>query len=173
MSYTFAEKKRLRKSFAKRVSVLPVPYLLTTQIESFREFIQEGVPMEARQDVGLQAAFKSIFPISSHSGNARLEYVSYQLGTPVFDIVECQQRGLNFGESSKVRPATSTSWLPTLWTIRRSTACFLFTMQNMFKGSCPITVCKELSGTCSWTVPQGFTQRPSASTTSTPHALIR
>jgi len=70
MNYTFAEKKRLRKSFAKRVSVLPVPYLLTTQIESFREFIQEGVPLENRQDVGLQAAFKSIFPIISHSGNA-------------------------------------------------------------------------------------------------------
>jgi DNA-directed RNA polymerase subunit beta len=103
MSYTFAEKKRLRKSFAKRVSVLPVPYLLTTQIESFREFIQEGVPVEARKDVGLQAAFKSIFPIVSHSGNARLEYVSYQLGTPVFDIVECQQRGLTYAASLRAR----------------------------------------------------------------------
>ncbi|MEW5770682.1 MAG: DNA-directed RNA polymerase subunit beta [Pseudomonadota bacterium] len=103
MTYTFAEKKRLRKSFAKRVSVLPVPYLLTTQIESFREFIQEGVPMESRQDVGLEAAFKSIFPIISHSGNARLEYVSYQLGTPVFDIVECQQRGLTFAASLRAR----------------------------------------------------------------------
>ncbi|HNQ03379.1 MAG TPA: DNA-directed RNA polymerase subunit beta [Thiobacillaceae bacterium] len=103
MNYTFAEKKRLRKSFAKRVSVLPVPYLLTTQIESFRGFIQEGVPVEARQDVGLQAAFKSIFPISSHSGNARLEYVSYQLGTPVFDIVECQQRGLTYAASLRAR----------------------------------------------------------------------
>ncbi len=103
MSYTFAEKKRLRKSFAKRVSVLPVPYLLTTQIESFMEFIQEGVPMEARVDVGLQAAFKSIFPIVSHSGNARLEFVSYQLGTPVFDIVECQQRGLTYAASLRAR----------------------------------------------------------------------
>ena len=103
MTYTFAEKKRLRKSFAKRVSVQTVPYLLTTQIESFREFLQEGVPMEARKDVGLQAAFTSIFPIVAHSGNARLEYVSYQLGTPVFDIVECQQRGLTYAASVRAR----------------------------------------------------------------------
>ncbi|MBI5329869.1 MAG: DNA-directed RNA polymerase subunit beta [Betaproteobacteria bacterium] len=103
MSYTFAEKKRLRKSFAKRESVLPVPYMLTTQIESFRHYLQEGVTVEARGDVGLQAAFKSIFPISSHSGNARLEFVSYQLGTPVFDIVECQQRGLTFAASVRAR----------------------------------------------------------------------
>jgi DNA-directed RNA polymerase subunit beta len=103
MNYTFAEKKRLRKSFAKRVSVQAVPYLLTTQIESFRAFIQEGVPMEARQNVGLEAAFTSIFPIVAHSGHARLEYVSYNLGTPVFDIVECQQRGLTYAASVRAR----------------------------------------------------------------------
>ncbi len=103
MSYTFAEKKRIRKSFAKRASVLPVPYLLTTQIESYREFLQEDVPAEARREVGLQAAFKSIFPIVSHSGNARLEYVSYSLGQPVFDIVECQQRGLTFAASLRAK----------------------------------------------------------------------
>ncbi len=103
MNYTFAEKKRLRKSFAKRVSVQEVPYLLTTQIESFRHFIQEGVPTEARENVGLEAAFTSIFPIVAHSGHARLEYVSYNLGTPVFDIVECQQRGLTYAASVRAR----------------------------------------------------------------------
>ena len=103
MSYTFAERKRIRKSFAKRASVLPVPYLLTTQIESYREFLQEDVPADQRRDVGLQAAFRSIFPISSHSGNARLEYVSYNLGQPVFDIVECQQRGLTFAASLRAK----------------------------------------------------------------------
>ena len=103
MSYTFAEKKRLRKSFAKRASVLPVPYMLTTQIESFRGFLQEDVTMENRDNVGLQAAFTSIFPIISHSGNARLEFVSYNLGTPVFDIVECQQRGLTYAASVRAR----------------------------------------------------------------------
>ncbi|MBI5938321.1 MAG: DNA-directed RNA polymerase subunit beta [Betaproteobacteria bacterium] len=103
MSYTFAEKKRIRKNFAKRVSVLPVPYLLTTQLESFYEFLQEFVAPDQRKDIGLQAAFKSIFPITSHNGGARLEYVSYVLGQPVFDIVECQQRGLTFAASLRAR----------------------------------------------------------------------
>ncbi|TCS68742.1 DNA-directed RNA polymerase subunit beta [Sulfuritortus calidifontis] len=103
MSYTFAEKKRIRKNFAKRVSVLPVPYLLTTQLESFYEFLQEHTPADQRKDVGLQAAFKSIFPITSHNGGARLEYVSYTLGQPVFDIVECQQRGLTFAASLRAK----------------------------------------------------------------------
>ena len=103
MSYTFAEKKRIRKSFAKRASVLPVPYLLTTQIASYREFLQEDVPADQRRDVGLEAAFRSIFPIVSHSGNARLEYVTYTLGQPVFDIVECQQRGLTYAASLRAK----------------------------------------------------------------------
>jgi len=103
MSYTFAEKKRIRKSFAKRTSVLPVPYLLTTQIQSFHEFLQADTPADARRDAGLQAAFTSIFPIVSHSGNARLDFVSYSLGQPVFDIVECQQRGLTYAASVRAR----------------------------------------------------------------------
>jgi len=103
MSYTFAEKKRIRKSFAKRESVLQVPYLLTTQIQSYFEFLQEEKPAAERRDAGLQAAFSSIFPIVSHSGNARLDFVSYTLGTPVFDIVECQQRGLTFAASLRAK----------------------------------------------------------------------
>ncbi len=103
MSYTFAEKKRIRKSFAKRASVLEVPYLLSMQIDSYREFLQADVPADERRDVGLQAAFKSIFPIVSHSGNARLEFVSYTLGQPVFDIVECQQRGLTYAASLRAK----------------------------------------------------------------------
>ncbi len=94
--YTFTEKKRIRKSFAKRASVLPVPFLLETQLASYRAFLQEGTPMEARKNEGLQAAFTSIFPISSHSGNARLEFVSFSLLPPAFDVVECQQRGLTY-----------------------------------------------------------------------------
>ena len=96
MAYSFTEKKRIRKSFAKRDNVLPVPNLLVTQIESFAAFLQEFTAPEARKNAGLQAAFKSIFPIESHSRNARLEYVSYVLGTPPFDVKECQQRGLTF-----------------------------------------------------------------------------
>ncbi|MHB0917641.1 MAG: DNA-directed RNA polymerase subunit beta [Thiobacillus sp.] len=96
MAYTFTEKKRLRKSFASRTNTLPVPFLLATQLESYRAFLQEGRTREERLNEGLQAAFTSIFPIESHSKNARLEYVSYMLGEPVFDISECQQRGLTY-----------------------------------------------------------------------------
>ena len=97
MSYSFTEKKRIRKSFAKRASVLPVPFLLATQLESYRSFLQADDRPEARGgEQGLQAAFQSIFPITSHSGNARLDFVSYSLATPPFDVKECQQRGLTF-----------------------------------------------------------------------------
>jgi DNA-directed RNA polymerase subunit beta len=96
MAYSFTEKKRIRKSFAKRDSVLQVPYLLATQLQSYAAFLQEHVPPEARKQEGLQAACKSIFPIESHSRNARLDFVSYALGDPPFDVKECQQRGLTF-----------------------------------------------------------------------------
>ncbi len=97
MSYSFTEKKRIRKSFAKRASVLPVPFLLATQLESYRHFLQADQQADVRTgEAGLQAAFQSIFPITSHSGNARLDFVSYSLSTPPFDVKECQQRGLTF-----------------------------------------------------------------------------
>ena len=94
--YSFTEKKRIRKSFAKRASVLEVPFLLETQLDSYRAFLQADTPSTERKNEGLQAAFTSIFPISSHSGNARLEFVGFSLLSPAFDVVECQQRGLTF-----------------------------------------------------------------------------
>ena len=103
MPYSFTEKKRIRKSFAKRASVLQVPYLLATQIESYAAFLQADVPPDARRAQGLQAAFQSVFPISSHSGNARLEFVSYGLGLPPFDQKECQQRGLTFASPLRAK----------------------------------------------------------------------
>src|SRR5512134_2405017 len=103
MSYSFTEKKRIRKSFAKRDSVLKIPFLLATQIESYAAFLQADTPPERRKSEGLQAAFSTIYPISSHSGNARLEFVSYGLGTPPFDVKECQQRGLTFAAPLRAR----------------------------------------------------------------------
>src|SRR3954464_10241376 len=94
--YSFTEKKRIRKSFAKRASVLPVPFLLETQLASYRAFLQADTASDQRKNEGLQAAFTSIFPISSHSGNARLEFVGYSLLSPAFDVTECQQRGLTY-----------------------------------------------------------------------------
>ena len=97
MSYSFTEKKRLRKSFAKREEILAVPYLLEMQLESYKNFLQLDVPLEDRKDEGLQSTFNSLFPISSHSGYAKLDYVSYKLGKVEFDVKECQQRGLTYG----------------------------------------------------------------------------
>ncbi len=103
MEYSFTEKKRIRKSFAKRASVLEVPFLLATQIDSYTEYLQLGVPVEARRNIGLQAAFTSIFPIVSHNENARLEFVHYMLGEPPFDVIECQQRGITFAAPLRAR----------------------------------------------------------------------
>ena len=103
MAYNFTEKKRLRKSFAKRPPVLEVPYLLETQLQSYRDFLQADRAPDARDESGLQAAFQSIFPISSHNGMARLEFVHYQLGMPPFDMKECQQRGLTFAAPLRAR----------------------------------------------------------------------
>ena len=103
MSYSFTEKKRIRKSFAKRASVLPIPFLLATQLESYAAFLQEKVTPNKRRNQGLQAAFNSIFPIESHSKNARLDFISYSLGTPSFDVKECQQRGLTYASPLRAK----------------------------------------------------------------------
>ncbi len=103
MAYSFTEKKRIRKNFSKRPSVLEAPYLLSIQVDSYRKFLQTDVPPADRADRGLQAAFKSVFPIVSYSGTAALEFVSYELGTPVFDVKECQVRGLTFAAPLRVQ----------------------------------------------------------------------
>ncbi|MGH8645716.1 MAG: DNA-directed RNA polymerase subunit beta, partial [Gammaproteobacteria bacterium] len=103
MAYSFTEKKRIRKGFSKRPPILEAPYLLATQIDSYRQFLQDGVPPEQKEECGLHAAFKSVFPIVSYSGYAALEYLSYRLGAPVFDVKECQIRGLTYASSLRVR----------------------------------------------------------------------
>src|SRR5690242_21154194 len=97
MAYSFTEKKRIRKDFGKRPPVLGVPNLLTIQTDSYREFLQEHVAPKQRGEKGLHAALKSVFPISSYSGNAALEYVDYRLGEPAFDERECRNRGMTYG----------------------------------------------------------------------------
>jgi DNA-directed RNA polymerase subunit beta len=103
MAYSFTEKKRIRKNFGKQGSVLETPYLLAIQLDSYRQFLQADRPEESRDDIGLHAAFKTVFPISSYSGNAVLEYVSYRLGEPVFDVKECQLRGLTYAAPLRVK----------------------------------------------------------------------
>ena len=103
MTYSFTERKRVRKNFGKRPSILDAPYLLAIQIDSYREFLQADERHEQRELKGLHAAFKSVFPIESYSGDAALEYVSYRLGAPLFDVKECQLRGMTYAASLRVK----------------------------------------------------------------------
>jgi len=99
MALTFTEKKRIRKDFGKRPQVLDIPYLLAIQLESYRQYLQTDVALQDRKNKGLHGAFNSVFPIVSYSGYVMLEYVDYNLAEPVFDVRECQQRGLTYATS--------------------------------------------------------------------------
>jgi len=99
MTYSYSEKKRIRKDFGKRPQVLDVPYLLSIQIESFSKFIEP----DPEGEYGLEAAFRSVFPIKSYSGSAELQYVSYRIGEPVFDVKECQIRGVTYSAPLRVK----------------------------------------------------------------------
>jgi DNA-directed RNA polymerase subunit beta len=103
MSYSFTEKKRIRKDFGKRQSVLDVPFLLETQIRSYAEFLQDEVDPDNRRERGLHGALRSVFPIVAYSGNAALEYVSYRLDNPTFDVKECKLRGMSYGAPLRVK----------------------------------------------------------------------
>jgi DNA-directed RNA polymerase subunit beta len=103
MAYSFTEKKRIRKNFGKQGSILETPYLLAIQLDSYKTFLQADKAEDRRGDIGLHAAFKTVFPITSYSGNATLEYVSYRLGDPVFDVKECQLRGLTYAAPLRVK----------------------------------------------------------------------
>ncbi|MDG2420186.1 MAG: DNA-directed RNA polymerase subunit beta [Gammaproteobacteria bacterium] len=103
MAYSYTEKKRIRKNFGKLPSAMDIPYLLSIQIDSYKQFTQTDTLVDDRLEQGLHAAFKSVFPIVSYSGKAVLEYVSYDLGKPVFDVKECQLRGSTYSVSLRVR----------------------------------------------------------------------
>jgi len=102
MAYSFTEKKRIRKDFGKRPPILDVPYLLAMQIESYRGYLQSDVEEKDRKATGLEGAFNSVFPIISYSTHVHLEYVSYKLGKPVFDVKECQLRGMTYAAPLRV-----------------------------------------------------------------------
>ena len=103
MAYSYTEKKRIRKDFGKLPQIMEIPYLLAIQLDSYRKFTQLGAAAKEKADVGLHAAFNSVFPIASFSGNAALEYVDYQLGKPVFDVEECKLRGVTYAVPLRVR----------------------------------------------------------------------
>ncbi len=102
MAYSFTEKKRIRKDFGKRPKILDVPYLLSTQLDSYRQFLQTERLEGDRKEVGLHGAFRSVFPIVSYSGFVALEYVDYRMGDPMFDVYECQLRGATYAAPLRV-----------------------------------------------------------------------
>ncbi|HBH7894136.1 TPA: DNA-directed RNA polymerase subunit beta [Vibrio vulnificus] len=99
MVYSYTEKKRIRKDFGTRPQVLDIPYLLSIQLDSFDKFIEQ----DPEGQYGLEAAFRSVFPIQSYNGNSELQYVSYRLGEPVFDVKECQIRGVTYSKPLRVK----------------------------------------------------------------------
>jgi DNA-directed RNA polymerase subunit beta len=102
MSYSFTEKKRIRKDFSKLKETLEIPYLLGTQIDSYRQFLQADSQPAKRRDQGLQASFKSVFPMNSYNGAAALEFVKYRFDEPAFDEKECRVRGMTYAAPLKV-----------------------------------------------------------------------
>ena len=94
---------RIRRSFGKIKKIIEIPNLIEIQKRSYDDFLQVGVATEDRQDVGLQAVFKSVFPIKDFNETASLEFVSYELGTPKYDVEECHQRGMTYAAPVKVK----------------------------------------------------------------------
>ncbi|MES0875371.1 DNA-directed RNA polymerase subunit beta [Sinimarinibacterium thermocellulolyticum] len=102
MAYSFTEKKRIRKDFSKLKETLEIPYLLATQIDSYHQFLQADLHPSKRRDTGLQASFKSVFPMEAYNGSARLEFVKYRFDEPPFDEKECRVRGMTYAAPLKV-----------------------------------------------------------------------
>ena len=96
MSFSYTEKKRVRRSFEKISSVMELPNLLATQVQSYDAFLQRYVDTDGRLNAGLEQVLNSIFPIESHNGFARMEYSGYTLGEPIFDERECKLKGITY-----------------------------------------------------------------------------
>ena len=101
--YSFTEKKRIRKNFGKLLSAVEVPSLLAIQMDSYRRFLEADGQVDKLGASGLHGVFSSVFPITSLSGYAALEYVGYRLGEPIFDVKECKMRGLTYAAPLRVK----------------------------------------------------------------------
>src|SRR6266705_2086810 len=93
---------RVRKNYAKINKIIDIPNLIDIQKQSYEKFLQKDVPQDQREDVGLQGVFKSVFPIKDFSETSSLEFVSYSLDKPKYDVDECRQRGMTFAAPIKV-----------------------------------------------------------------------
>ena len=103
MSYSYTEKRRIRKNFGRLPKVMRLPKLIETQLNSYAEFLQSDVPADKRNKQGLEEVFQTLFPITSVSGNAALEYVSYELGNPAYTVQECLIQGLSYSAPLRIK----------------------------------------------------------------------
>ena len=102
MAKSFTQRKRIRKNFGRLQEATAMPNLIEVQKASYDNFLQINVPAEEREDSGLQAVFKSVFPIKDFSENGTLEFVKFELEKPKYDVEECQQRGVTFAAPLKL-----------------------------------------------------------------------
>jgi len=102
MSYSYTEKRRIRKNFGRLPKVMELPKLIKTQLDSYSQFLQQHVEVGARENKGLEEVFQTLFPITSVSGNAALEYVSYELGKPGYTVQECLIQGLSYSAPLRI-----------------------------------------------------------------------
>ncbi|MDB2339582.1 DNA-directed RNA polymerase subunit beta [Gammaproteobacteria bacterium] len=102
MSYSYTEKRRIRKNFGRLPKVMELPKLIETQLESYSQFLQQHVEAGARENQGLEEVFQTLFPITSVSGNAALEYVSYELAKPGYTVQECLIQGLSYSAPLRI-----------------------------------------------------------------------
>jgi len=103
MAYSIANNHLLRKNFATIKNIIDIPNLIDIQKNSYRRFLQADVPVDSRKAIGLEAVFKSVFPIKDFSESSSLEYVSYTLSKPKYDVEECHQRGMTYAAPMKVK----------------------------------------------------------------------
>ncbi len=103
MAYSIANNHLLRKNFATSNNIIDIPNLIDIQKNSYRRFLQSDVSPELRTNIGLEAVFKSVFPIKDFSETSSLEYVSYTLSKPKYDVEECHQRGMTYAAPMKVK----------------------------------------------------------------------
>ena len=103
MSYSYTEKRRIRKNFGRLPKVMRLPKLIETQLNSYAEFLQSDMPADKRNKQGLEEVFQTLFPITSVSGNAALEYVSYELGNPAYTVQECLIQGLSYSAPLRIK----------------------------------------------------------------------
>ena len=103
MAYSIVNDQLFRKYFSRPQNIIDIPNLIDIQKNSYKHFLQSDVPPSERKVVGLEAVFRSVFPITDFNETCSLEYVSYSLGPPKYDVAECHQRGMTYASPMRVK----------------------------------------------------------------------